>query len=65
MAKKDVLEKEFGIDNELESVLKEIKKQYGEGTVMLLGESDVMDIEAIPSGSLSLDVALGIGGYIK
>jgi recombination protein RecA len=46
-------------------VLKEIKKQYGEGTVMLLGESDVMDIEAIPSGSLSLDVALGIGGYPK
>ena len=65
MAKKDVIEKEFGIDNELESVLKEIKKQYGEGTVMLLGESDVMDIEAIPSGSLSLDVALGIGGYPK
>jgi len=65
MAKKDVIDKEFGIDNELESVLKEIKKQYGEGTVMLLGESDVMDIEAIPSGSLSLDVALGIGGYPK
>ena len=65
MAKKDVIEKEFGIDNELESVLKEIKKQYGEGTVMLLGESEVMDIEAIPSGSLSLDVALGIGGYPK
>ena len=65
MAKKDVIEKEFGIDNELESVLKEIKKQYGEGTVMLLGESDVMNIEAIPSGSLSLDVALGIGGYPK
>ena len=65
MAKKDILDKEFGIDNELEFVLKEIKKQYGEGTVMLLGESDVMDIEAIPSGSLSLDVALGIGGYPK
>jgi len=65
MTKKDVLEKEFGKDNELEAVLKEIKKQYGEGTVMLLGESDVMNIEAIPSGSLSLDVALGIGGYPK
>ncbi len=65
MTKKDVLEKEFGKDNELEAVLKEIKKQYGEGTVMLLGESEVMDIESIPSGSLSLDVALGIGGYPK
>lgn len=65
MSKKDVIDKEFGIDNELESVLKEIKKQYGEGTVMLLGESEVMDIETIPSGSLSLDCALGIGGYPK
>lgn len=65
MAKKDVINKEFDNDNELESVLKEIKKQYGEGTVMLLGESEVMDIESIPSGSLSLDCALGIGGYPK
>ena len=65
MSKKDIIDKEFGIDNELESVLKEIKKQFGEGTVMLLGESEVMDIETIPSGSLSLDVALGIGGYPK
>lgn len=65
MAKKDAINKEFDNDNELESVLKEIKKQYGEGTVMLLGESDVMDIESIPSGSLSLDCALGIGGYPK
>lgn len=59
MAKKEAIEK----DNDLEAVLKDIKKQYGEGTVMFLGESDVMDIESIPSGSLSLDIALGIGGY--
>ena len=65
MNKKDIIDKEFGVDNELESILKEIKKQYGEGTVMLLGESEVMDIETIPSGSLSLDCALGIGGYPK
>lgn len=65
MAKKDVLEQEFGADHELEAVLKDIKKQYGDGAVMLLGESPVMDIEAIPSGSLSLDQALGIGGYPK
>lgn len=63
MAKKDVLEQEFGQDHELEAILKDIKKQYGEGTVMMLGESEVMDIESIPSGSLSLDIALGIGGY--
>ncbi len=63
MSKKDVLEQEFGQDHELEAILKDIRKQYGEGTVMMLGESEVMDIESIPSGSLSLDIALGIGGY--
>lgn len=60
MAKK-IIDEEF--DNSLESVLKEISKQYGEGSVMLLGESKTMDIETISSGSLSLDVATGIGGY--
>lgn len=59
MAKKETT------DNGLESVLKDIAKQYGEGAVMLLGESPTMDIETIPSGSLSLDIALGIGGYPK
>ena len=63
MAKKDVLNKEFGDDNALESVLKEISKQYGEGSVMLLGESPDMDIDVVPTGSLSLDIATGIGGY--
>jgi recombination protein RecA len=65
MAKKSVIDEVFGENNELESVLKQIKKQYGDGSVMLLGESPTMDIEAIPSGSLSLDCALGIGGYPK
>ena len=63
MAKKDVLNKEFGDDNALESVLKEISKQYGEGSVMLLGESPDMDIDVVPTGSLSLDIATGIGGH--
>ena len=63
MAKKDILEKEFGEDHELEAVLKEISKQYGEGSVMLLGDSPTMDIDTISTGSLSLDVATGIGGY--
>ena len=65
MAKKAVLEAEFGEDHELESVLKELNKQYGTGAVMMLGESPSMDIEAIPSGSFALDYALGIGGYPK
>ena len=63
MTKKDILNKEFGDNNALESVLKEISKQYGEGSVMLLGESPDMDIDVVPTGSLSLDIATGIGGY--
>lgn len=65
MAKKDVLTETFGENHEIEAVLKEINKQYGNGSVMLLGESPTMDIEVIPSGSLTLDLALGIGGYPK
>lgn len=65
MAKKDVLEDVFGDLHELKTTLSQIKKQYGDGAVMLLGESPTMDIETIPSGSLSLDIALGIGGYPK
>lgn len=65
MAKKNVIAEEFGESNELSAILSQINKQYGDGAVMLLGDSEVMDIETIPSGSLSLDVALGIGGYPK
>lgn len=61
--KKDILEQEFGEDHELEAILKDICKQYGQGSVMLLGESPNMDIETISTGSLSLDIATGIGGY--
>ena len=65
MAKKDILTETFGENHEIEAILKEINKQYGNGSVMLLGESPTMDIEVIPSGSLTLDLALGIGGYPK
>ena len=64
MGKKDeILEQEFGKDNELNDILNQIRKQYGEGTVMMLGESSTMDIDVIPTGSLSLDIATGINGY--
>ncbi|MBQ4146180.1 MAG: recombinase RecA [Clostridia bacterium] len=46
----------------LESVLGNIEKQFGTGAVMRLGEKPIANVEAIPTGSLSLDVALGIGG---
>ena len=39
-----------------------LEKQYGKGTVMKLGDRQVVDIDAIPTGSVSLDIALGIGG---
>ena len=46
----------------LEKALEAIKKQYGEGAVMRLGQNSSLNVEAIPTGSLSLDLALGIGG---
>ncbi len=46
----------------LESVLAQIKKKHGEGSIMWLGEQPHLEVETIPTGSLSLDIALGIGG---
>ncbi len=47
----------------LEQVLAQIEKQYGKGSIMRLGEASHFEIETISSGSLSLDIALGVGGY--
>ena len=52
-------------DKTLEQVLMDIEKQFGKGSVMKLGDNEHQDIEVIPSGSISLDIALGIGGYPK
>ena len=49
----------------LESALGQIEKQFGKGSVMKLGDFSAMNVEAIPTGALSLDVALGIGGIPK
>ena len=46
----------------LEAAMSQIEKQFGKGSVMKLGEFKAMEIEAIPTGALSLDMALGIGG---
>ena len=46
----------------LETALSQIEKQFGKGSVMKLGDFSAMSVEAIPTGALSLDVALGIGG---
>jgi len=47
----------------LELALTQIEKQFGKGSIMKLGMQTRLDVEAIPSGALSLDVALGVGGF--
>ncbi len=49
-------------DKALEMALKQIKKDYGDGAIMKLGENTAMNIETISTGSLNLDIALGLGG---
>ena len=49
----------------LESTISQIERNFGKGSVMKLGEREVVEIDAISSGSLSLDMALGIGGLPK
>ncbi len=49
----------------LEQVLQDIEKQFGKGSVMKLGEETHNEIDAVSSGSLTLDIALGVGGYPK
>ena len=60
---------EAGINNDkkqaLETAIKQIEKNFGKGSVMRLGDRPEMTVEAIPTGSLALDAALGIGGVPK
>ena len=63
MAKKE--EKEIMNADALDETLKQIQKLFGKGAVMRLGEREAVDVDAIPSGSLLLDEALGVGGYPK
>ena len=49
----------------LESAIAQIEKQYGQGAIMKLGDTTKMQVEAVPTGSLSLDLALGVGGIPK
>ena len=52
-------------DQLLADALKAIEKEYGKGSIMRLGDRAEVSVDAIPSGSLALDLALGIGGYPK
>ena len=60
MAKKD-----SNTNGKLDQVLADIEKQFGKGAIMKLGESKHMEIDVTSSGSISLDIALGVGGYPK
>jgi len=69
MAKKKNFSSQMEIptDNEgrikaLDSTLKDLTKRYGEGTIQRLGDAKNLEVEVIPSGSLGLDIAIGVGG---
>ncbi|HEX2064757.1 MAG TPA: ATPase domain-containing protein, partial [Acidimicrobiales bacterium] len=49
-------------DKALEMAVSQIEKQFGKGSIMRMGENTHMGIESIPTGALSLDLALGVGG---
>jgi recombination protein RecA len=56
-----------GMDKQkaLDSALAQIERSFGKGSIMKLGQREVMDVEAVSTGSLGLDIALGIGGLPK
>jgi recombination protein RecA len=51
-----------GRDRQLENTLADLNKRFGEGIIMRMGDASHLNIETIPTGSLSLDIALGVGG---
>ena len=79
MAKKDELEFEGGIDGAsstpkpnnseklkaLQAAMDKIEKSFGKGSIMKMGDDHVQEVEVIPTGSIALNAALGVGGYPK
>lgn len=67
--RKKIMAKEVKIDENkkkaLEAAMAQIEKQYGKGSIMKLGDNAKMNVEAVPTGSLGLDLALGVGGIPK
>src|SRR5690606_27455080 len=51
-----------GREKALDATMAQLRKRYGDGAIMKLGEASDMTVEAIPTGSIALDLALGIGG---
>lgn len=60
-----MVEKAKSKEEALEEAIKSIEKTYGKGSIMKLGDRPNVDVDAIPTGSLCLNLALGIGGYPK
>jgi recombination protein RecA len=60
--KKKVAKKEKTSSSELDSTIREIQSKFGEGAIMKLGDTPKVDIGVVPTGSLGLDQALGVGG---
>ena len=52
-------------DKSLDKVLSDIEKQFGKGSIMKLGDNKHLKVDVVSSGCLSLDIALGVGGYPK
>lgn len=65
MANEKVKETDEKKDQLLQDAIKAIEKEYGKGSIMRLGDRADVAVDAIPTGSLALDAALGIGGYPK
>ena len=65
MAPKTGISKNDNKKKALETALSQIEKKYGEGAIMRLGEGNALNIEAIPTGSIALDAATGIGCFPK
>jgi recombination protein RecA len=54
--------KDPGKEKALEATMSQLRKRFGDGSIMKMGEAPDLQIEAIPTGSIALDLALGIGG---
>lgn len=60
-----IIKDEKNKDKALEQVLADIEKQFGAGAIMRLGDNEHMNVDVTSSGSLTIDIALGVGGYPK
>ena len=69
MAKKEELENNMGGASEklkaLQAAMDKIEKNFGKGSIMKLGDNNVEQVDVIPTGSISLNAALGVGGFPK